>query len=48
MTCKHKWIPYAFGAQVCAKCGINRASTGYKYPKRKPTKIKKLVKNFTN
>jgi hypothetical protein len=30
---KHKWIPYILGSQVCALCGINRASTGYKYDK---------------
>lgn len=29
----HKWIPYVLGSQVCAICGINRASTGYKYKK---------------
>ena len=32
---KHKWINYAFGSQVCSVCGINKASTGYKYPKIK-------------
>jgi len=33
--CKHRWIPYIFGSQVCAKCGINRASVGYKYKNKK-------------
>jgi len=32
MKHKHKWMKYAFGAQLCSICGINRASTGYKYP----------------
>lgn len=30
---EHEWMPYMLGSQVCAKCGINRASTGYKYEK---------------
>jgi hypothetical protein len=31
---KHKWVKYMLGSQVCSICGINRASTGYKYKKR--------------
>lgn len=46
LNCKHKWIPYMLGSQVCSTCGINRSSTGYKYIKIKYYKYTFATNSF--